>query len=76
MAHAWPTPGCVGQNVAGAVMMVEQIVLTTLLLGWLFARFARQDERRQALLDLPAERGVELSEERATRAGGQARTSA
>lgn len=56
------------QNVAGAVMMVEQIVLTTLLLGWLFARFARQDERRQALVDLAAERGVELSDERATRA--------
>jgi len=56
------------QNVAGAVMMVEQILLTTLLLGWLFARFARRDEQRQQLLDLAHERGIGLSEERAARA--------
>jgi hypothetical protein len=49
-------------------MMVEEMILTTLLLGWLFYRFARQDEERQALLDLAAEHGVELSNERATRA--------
>ncbi|MGB0097581.1 MAG: cytochrome c oxidase assembly protein [Solirubrobacteraceae bacterium] len=56
------------QNVAGGVMMVEQIILTTVLLGWLFVRFARQDEERQSLLDLAAARGVELSDERAGRA--------
>jgi cytochrome c oxidase assembly factor CtaG len=56
------------QNLAGGLMMVEQIVLTTLLLGWLFYRFARQDEARQSLLDLAAERGIELSDERAARA--------
>lgn len=56
------------QNLAGGVMMVEQIILTTLLLGWLFYRFARQDEERQALLDLAAARGIELSDERARRA--------
>ena len=56
------------QNLAGGVMMVEQIILTTLLLGWLFYRFARQDEERQALLDLAAARGIELSDERASRA--------
>lgn len=56
------------QNLAGGVMMVEQIILTTLLLGWLFYRFASQDEERQALLDLAAEHGVELSNERAARA--------
>jgi putative membrane protein len=56
------------QNVAGGVMMVEEMILTTLLLGWLFYRFARQDEERQALLDFAAEHGVELSNERATRA--------
>jgi putative membrane protein len=49
-------------------MMVEQIILTTVLLGWLFYRFARQDEERQALLDLAAERGIELTDERAARA--------
>ncbi len=56
------------QNLAGGVMMVEQIFLTTVLLGWLFYRFARQDEARQSLLDLAAERGLELSDERARRA--------
>jgi cytochrome c oxidase assembly factor CtaG len=56
------------QNLAGAVMMVEQMFLTILLLGWLFYRFAVQDEERQALLDLATNRGVELSEDRAARA--------
>lgn len=56
------------QNVAGGLMMVEEMILTTLLLGWLFFRFARQDEERQELLDLAAEHGFELSEERAARA--------
>jgi putative membrane protein len=56
------------QNLAGGLMMVEQILLTTLLLGWLFYRFAVQDEERQALLDFAAEHGVELTEERAARA--------
>jgi cytochrome c oxidase assembly factor CtaG len=56
------------QNLAGGVMMVEQIILTTLLLGWLFYRFAREDEERQSLLDLAAERGIPLSDARAARA--------
>jgi len=34
----------------------------------LFARFARQDEERQSLLDLAAASGIELSDERARRA--------
>ncbi len=56
------------QNLAGGLMMVEQIVLTTLLLGWIFYRFAQQDEARQGLLDLAADHGVTLSDERAGRA--------
>src|SRR5947209_9267326 len=64
------------QNVAGGVMMVEEMILTTILLGWLFYRFARQDEERQALLDLAAERGIELSDERAARAARAGRTAA
>jgi putative membrane protein len=56
------------QNVAGGLMMVEEMILTTLLLGWIFYRFAQQDEERQELLDFAAEHGVELSNERATRA--------
>lgn len=56
------------QNLAGGVMMIEEMLLTTLLLGWLFWRFARQDEERQQLLDLAEEHGVVLSEDRARRA--------
>ena len=80
MPHACLTPGCVGQNVAGAVTMVEQIVLTTRSLGWLFTRFARHHERRQALHHLAAERVRERltrmarepvgSESTSTRPGG------
>jgi cytochrome c oxidase assembly factor CtaG len=56
------------QNLAGGLMMIEEMVLTTVLLGWLFFRFAVQDEERQGLLDLAAQRGIELSEDRAARA--------
>ena len=56
------------QNLAGAAMMIIQVIFTTLLLGWLFMRFAKQDEERQALLDMAAQRGIELSDERAARA--------
>jgi putative membrane protein len=56
------------QNIAGGLMMVEQMILTILLLGWLFYRFALQDEQRQALMDLAAARGIPLSDERAARA--------
>ncbi len=56
------------QNLAGAVMMVEESILTILLLGWLFFRLAKADEERQSLLDLAAREGIELSDERAARA--------
>lgn len=56
------------QNVAGALMMIEQMLLTIGLLAWLFLRFAARDEERQQLLDLAADRGVALSDERAARA--------
>ena len=61
------------QNLAGGVMMVEQSILTIVLLGWLFFRFAAQDEQRQALMDLAAARGIELSDERAARAAQSGR---
>jgi putative membrane protein len=64
------------QNVAGGLMMVEEMILTTLLLGWLFFRFAKQDDERQELLDLAAERGIDLSDERAARAARAGRTAA
>jgi cytochrome c oxidase assembly factor CtaG len=56
------------QNLAGAAMMIVQIFLTTVLLCWLFLRFAAQDEERQQLADLAEERGITLSNERAARA--------
>jgi putative membrane protein len=56
------------QSAAGAVMMIEESVLTIALFGWLFVRTARESEERQELLELAASRGVELSEKRATRA--------
>ncbi len=56
------------QNAAGALMMVEESILTILLFGWLFFRTARQGEERQELLDLAAARGVALTDERAARA--------
>ena len=64
------------QSLAGGVMMVEESILTLILLGWLFFRFARQDEERQELLDLAARQGIALSDERARRAAqaGRAET--
>lgn len=56
------------QSLAGGVMMIEQIVLTTAFLVWLFARLMRRDELRQSLLDLSSRRGVPLAGERAERA--------
>jgi cytochrome c oxidase assembly factor CtaG len=62
------------QNLAGGLMMVEEIILTTLLLGWLFYRFAKQDEERQQLMDWAAEHGIELSDDRAARAAAAGAT--
>lgn len=56
------------QNIAGGLMMVEQMVLTLVLLGWMFYRLATRDGERQDLLDLALRRGVELSDDRARRA--------
>src|SRR3954451_1526168 len=60
--------GVSAQNAAGALMMVEQTVLTLALLVWLFVRLGREEEARQDLLDIARERGVALSDERAARA--------
>lgn len=56
------------QNLAGAIMMVEESFLTLGLFCWLFLRTARESEERQELLDLASSSGVELSDERAGRA--------
>jgi cytochrome c oxidase assembly factor CtaG len=62
------------QNIAGAVMMVQESLLTIGLLCWLFLRTAREAEQRQELLDYARSNGLDLSERRAARAvaGGHA----
>jgi len=56
------------QNIAGAIMMVEESILTLGLFCWLFLRTARESEERQELLDYAHTRGLELSDARAARA--------
>ena len=56
------------QNIAGAIMMVEESLLTIGLFCWLFLRAARESEQRQELLDFARAHGLELSEARAARA--------
>jgi cytochrome c oxidase assembly factor CtaG len=56
------------QNVAGAIMMVEESLLTLGLFCWLFLRAAREGEERQNLLDFAHANGLELTEARAARA--------
>jgi putative membrane protein len=64
----WHVSPIADQNLAGAVMMVEESILTLGLFCWLFLRTARQGEERQELLDFASSHGLPLSEERATRA--------
>ncbi len=56
------------QNIAGAIMMVEESLLTIGLFCWLFLRTAREGEERQELLDFASAHGLELSDARAARA--------
>jgi len=56
------------QGTAGVVMMAESTVVTLGVLSWLILRWANRDTERQELLDLAAERGVELDPARAERA--------
>jgi putative membrane protein len=56
------------QNIAGAIMMVEESILTLGLFCWLFLRAAREGEERQDLLDFAQANGLELTEARAARA--------
>jgi len=56
------------QGLAGAVMMLEESLLTIGLFAWLFMKTARDVEERQELLELAQQRGVALDERRAARA--------
>jgi putative membrane protein len=56
------------QAIAGGIMDIEAPILTVCLFCWLFLKFARESDERQALLDYAGARGVELTPERAGRA--------
>ena len=56
------------QSAAGAVMMVEESIVTLVLFGWLFMKWMREGGERQELLELAAERGIEVDERRVARA--------
>ncbi len=56
------------QSIAGAIMMIEESILTLGLFCWLFLRTAHESEERQELLEYAQMRGLELTEERAARA--------
>ncbi|HKN94101.1 MAG TPA: cytochrome c oxidase assembly protein [Thermoleophilaceae bacterium] len=66
-AHASVSP-LTDQSIAGAVMMLEESILTIFLFGWLFMRAAAESEEKQDLLDWAHSRGFELSPQRAGRA--------
>jgi putative membrane protein len=66
-AH-WGISPIADQNLAGAIMMVEESLLTLGLFCWLFLRTAREAEERQELLDFARSEGLELTDARATRA--------
>jgi putative membrane protein len=56
------------QSAAGALMMVEESLTTIALFGWLFIKWMREGDERQALEELAAARGVPLDPGRAARA--------
>jgi putative membrane protein len=64
----WRVSPIADQNLAGAVMMVEESILTLCLFCWLFLRTARENEESQDLLDFASSQGLPLTDERATRA--------
>ncbi len=72
----WHISAVADQSTAGAVMMVEDSILTLCLFCWLFMRAARQGEERQELLDFARSHGLQLTEERAGRAVGAGRSAA
>jgi putative membrane protein len=65
---AWHVSPIADQNLAGAIMMIEESILTLGLLCWLFLRAARESEERQDLLDFAGAHGLELTAARAARA--------
>jgi cytochrome c oxidase assembly factor CtaG len=56
------------QSIAGAILMVQSMIVMLGVLSWLVLRWAREDTERQELLDLAHDRGIELDPRRAGRA--------
>jgi putative membrane protein len=62
------------QSAAGAVMMLEQMVVMLGLFAWLLARVLREAEERQQLAELAGARGAQIDERRIARAVGAGQT--
>lgn len=56
------------QSAAGAVMMIEESVVTVALFGWLFLKWMREGAERQEILELAGVRGIDVDERRVARA--------
>ena len=56
------------QSAAGAVMMVEESLVTVSLFGWLFFKWMQEGSERDEIVELARARGVELDERRVARA--------
>jgi len=66
-AH-WGISPLSDQGTAGVIMMTEGALVTLGVLAWTLLRWAARDTEKQRLLDLAAERGIQLAPERAERA--------
>lgn len=66
--RAWGISPIADQSTAGVIMMVEGTFLGLGMLAYAFFKAANEGIEKQRLLDLAAERGVELDDERAQRA--------
>jgi cytochrome c oxidase assembly factor CtaG len=64
------------QSSAGAIMMVEQAVVATCMVCWLFGVLWREASERQELVELAESRGIVLDEDRVARAVAAGRTAA
>ncbi len=56
------------QSTAGAILMIECMVMALVLFGWIFLRWAKEDIEKQDLLDLAHDQEFELTSARAARA--------
>jgi putative membrane protein len=54
------------QSIAGAILIVEESILTLGLFCWLFLRTARESKESHELLDFASARGLEISDARAS----------